>query len=362
MKLLAHKTLMFLALTLFTVSCSCSGEKDEPASQQDTSSENTVSDRGSPPRVAPENVGEANMEPTVSHADIDEVIYITNQENYTINFSISDDSDDVTTSLYHSKIDGSCNAESLADWTLHSSSEKLEGNFDWSTSESGIYYLCLVANDSQLEHYLKINSVFLVIPSDAALWLKADVGVIESSGAVARWNDQSGNSRDFIANSETNKPTLKENSINGNNTIYFDGLDDFLSNSDNFDVQTSIAVFRVDSSKQQDQLAEIWGDYLAKAHVAVDARAPGKFSFDGKSPSPTKAKYYLEGKSFSSPIANGSASQSWSYDVTNFLTSEFNSLKSANSTNLAHPMTLRLVTIGFLVIWLKLSSSVENFL
>ena len=111
------------------------------------------------------------MEPTVSHADIDEVIYITNQENYTINFAISDDSDDVTTSLYHSKIDGSCNAESLADWTLHSSSEKLEGNFDWSTSESGIYYLCLVANDSQLEHYLKINSVFLVIPSDAALWL-----------------------------------------------------------------------------------------------------------------------------------------------------------------------------------------------
>ena len=265
------------------------------------------------------------------------MIYITNQENYTINFSISDDSDDVTTSLYHAKKDGSCNAESLADWTLHnSSSEKLEGNFDWSASESGIYYLCLVANDSQLEHYLKINSVFLVIPSDAALWLKADVGVIESSGAVARWNDQSGNSRDFIANSETNKPTLKENSINGNNTIYFDGLDDFLSNSDNFDVQTSIAVFRVDSSKQQNQLAEIWGDYLAKAHVAVDARAPGKFSFDGKGPSPTKTKYYLEVKVLAHPSQTAALRRAGATMLTNFLTSEFNSLKSVNSTNLAH--------------------------
>lgn len=63
------------------------------------------------------------------------------------------------------------------------------------------------------------------------LWLKSNVGVVETSGAVSQWNDQSGNGFNLTQATATNRPVLVSSVANINNfpIIRFDGTNDFIS-------------------------------------------------------------------------------------------------------------------------------------
>lgn len=62
------------------------------------------------------------------------------------------------------------------------------------------------------------------------LWLNADEGIAESEGAVATWQDQSGNNYDFTTSDATERPTLVSNAVNGHAALRFDGDGDRLQN------------------------------------------------------------------------------------------------------------------------------------
>jgi hypothetical protein len=66
--------------------------------------------------------------------------------------------------------------------------------------------------------------------SGYTLWLDAsDTSTITSSGGdVSQWNDKSGNGRNFTQGISTNRPKTGTRTINGLNTIDFDGSNDFL--------------------------------------------------------------------------------------------------------------------------------------
>jgi hypothetical protein len=323
---LPNKLFTFTTLLLLGSAYSCSGgdsSDDSPVESSPISAPISLPESTLP--VAPPTEPLANVAPSVTYTDIDAVITLLSSESVNINYAVDDDSDDVTTNLYHSSTSINCSESNISDWSLAATSTELSATLSWSHTESSIYKLCLVADDGEERHYSVINSNFIVLPTGMELWLKSDTGISESSGSIARWDDQSGKERNFVAESEVNKPLLKNSSLKGKDTVYFDGINDFLTNSDDFNVTTSIVVFKTDSASQaSNQLAELWGDYVGKVHVSIDPRSPGSFSFDGKSPSSTTAKYYLEGSSFSTHIANGKRQDSWNYDETHFLVSDFN--------------------------------------
>jgi hypothetical protein len=72
-----------------------------------------------------------------------------------------------------------------------------------------------------------------------AIWLDATNGIYDSTSggsivttngaAIGRWEDLSTNSRNFTQSTVNSRPILSTASLNGKNTISFDGTDDFLS-------------------------------------------------------------------------------------------------------------------------------------
>lgn len=81
------------------------------------------------------------------------------------------------------------------------------------------------------------------------IWLDAsDASTItESSGFVSQWNDKSGNGRDLSQGTGINQPTIGTVTLNGLNTITFDGSNDRLSRSASglFPNTTSLSFFVV---------------------------------------------------------------------------------------------------------------------
>src|SRR5690349_12038781 len=60
------------------------------------------------------------------------------------------------------------------------------------------------------------------------LWVRADLGVTQSNGAVSEWLDQSGNQLHARQPDTARQPTLAEMGIGGHPTVVFNG-EDFLS-------------------------------------------------------------------------------------------------------------------------------------
>ena len=56
-----------------------------------------------------------------------------------------------------------------------------------------------------------------------ALWLKADNGVVQSSGSVSLWADSSGSGNDATQSNSSYQPTLTSNAQNGFPCITFNG-------------------------------------------------------------------------------------------------------------------------------------------
>lgn len=91
--------------------------------------------------------------------------------------------------------------------------------------------------------------------SGLSLWLKADSGTFQDSGAstpavanndpVYRWNDQSGAGNYLETNDNSKRPLLKTNSLNSLPTILFDGSNDFLRKSGIAGLTTPATVYMV---------------------------------------------------------------------------------------------------------------------
>lgn len=84
------------------------------------------------------------------------------------------------------------------------------------------------------------------IPSeDLKLWLMSEAGVTEDgSGNISSWQDQI-NGETFIQTDIASQPTLQTNAINNNPAILFDGTDDALGSTFNFDASSAMSVIRV---------------------------------------------------------------------------------------------------------------------
>jgi len=81
---------------------------------------------------------------------------------------------------------------------------------------------------------------------DLKLWLipeEADI-IKDGSGNVSSWQDQI-NGELFIQTNVASQPTLQTNAINNNPAILFDGTDDALGSTFNFDASSAMSVIRV---------------------------------------------------------------------------------------------------------------------
>jgi hypothetical protein len=60
------------------------------------------------------------------------------------------------------------------------------------------------------------------------LWFRADQGVSQAGGVVARWNDMSGNHRDALQTAGNQRPLIQGDALAGKPALVFDGTDDYL--------------------------------------------------------------------------------------------------------------------------------------
>lgn len=76
--------------------------------------------------------------------------------------------------------------------------------------------------------------------SDASTLYDATSGgsLVAADGAVARWEDKSGNARHFTQSSSGSRPLRKTSQQNGKDTLLFDGTNDFMAGSDFLDADT----------------------------------------------------------------------------------------------------------------------------
>ena len=105
-----------------------------------------------------------------------------------------------------------------------------------------------------------------------ALWLDATTGLYDATSggalvtasgfAIGRWEDRSPNARHFSQGTVNARPVLAASSLNGKNTIAFDGTDDFLDGlyTRSYPAQSLFVVFSIAASKTQ---AGIFAESLA---------------------------------------------------------------------------------------------------
>ena len=71
-------------------------------------------------------------------------------------------------------------------------------------------------------HYL-IPQPLTPVPANLAAWFRFGVGITVTGAGVSTWADQSGNGRDLLQGTDTNRPALQTDG-----SILFDGVDNFL--------------------------------------------------------------------------------------------------------------------------------------
>ncbi len=97
------------------------------------------------------------------------------------------------------------------------------------------YNPCLVEKHSETFALIKFNHGIL---PNTQLWLRADSIELSNDNLVSRWYDLSSNNYEILQTAVDSTPTLKENAINGNPSILFDGIDDYLNGGDILDYNT----------------------------------------------------------------------------------------------------------------------------
>ena len=104
----------------------------------------------------------------------------------------------------------------------------------------------LTLNNAAASNFVVVNDTSVWTPaiiSGLQLWLDAsdtstlfdsNVGgnnVTTNSTAIGRWQDKTGNGRNFIQATSNNRPVFLTNQLNGKSVISFDGLNDVLASS-----------------------------------------------------------------------------------------------------------------------------------
>lgn len=86
------------------------------------------------------------------------------------------------------------------------------------------------------------------VTTDIALWLKPDIGVVNRSGVVEMWRDQSSNENHVVQATADNRPSYQAQVANLNNqpAVRLDGTDDFLNiPADVIDGTSDFTIFAV---------------------------------------------------------------------------------------------------------------------
>jgi hypothetical protein len=87
-------------------------------------------------------------------------------------------------------------------------------------------------------------------------WYKGNAGISLSAGFVSQWNDQSGNAFNATQINAGRRATVGTAAINYNNTVVFDGTDDYYNVSDlmasNVQAMTAFAVVRQTNTKRDE--------------------------------------------------------------------------------------------------------------
>ncbi|NBX79554.1 MAG: T9SS C-terminal target domain-containing protein, partial [Flavobacteriales bacterium] len=117
--------------------------------------------------------------------------------------------------------------------SLITSSTLTSTSFSFQPASTGTYYWRVKTNNPCLQGAWSSTFSFNVISidNDAKLWLSAGNGVIQNSGLVSQWNDQSGNGFNMTQSTTTARPLYVSsvNTLNNQPVIRFDGTSDFLS-------------------------------------------------------------------------------------------------------------------------------------
>ena len=149
-------------------------------------------------------------------------------------------------------------------------------------------------------HILALALLFLALPYGAHaqtapggvstnldLWLKADAGVTESSGAVSAWADQSTNSNNATQAGGTLQPLYVADGLNFNPAFLFDGVDDYMDTALDINAGTApdatiFAVYRTAGAAA----GPVWGEFdgsgdrLIRNHSGTDGEVGYGPTFD----------------------------------------------------------------------------------
>ena len=88
-------------------------------------------------------------------------------------------------------------------------------------------------------------------PSDISglqLWLDAGHGITQNDGYVSTWTDRSGNENNAIQATAENQPLLVASGLNGEPTLSFDGVNDYVSFNEISDIRTVFWVLKEDDN------------------------------------------------------------------------------------------------------------------
>jgi len=156
------------------------------------------------------------------------------------------------------------------------------------------------------------------------LWLRADSITSVADGAnLQQWSDVSGNDHHAIQAVGANQPVYNQNVVNNFPVASFNGSNSFFDNAYTYSSKTVFSVYNILSGVQStSDLGQIWGSYNDDAHIALDGRDEGLYSFDGAGS--TEARFARFGAAYSAYYEN-SPNLQWEYDSPEVLAVEFKS-------------------------------------
>ena len=110
--------------------------------------------------------------------------------------------------------------------------------------------------------------------ADLAVWLRADSGVTFNipTKRVSDWGDGSGNSNDVVQATVANQPL--RNGYDGQNDksyFSFDGINDFMTSSNNSPITTDFTIFEVSRIDAVSNNVFGWNDGAASISIGTDA-------------------------------------------------------------------------------------------
>ena len=169
------------------------------------------------------------------------------------------------------------------------------------------------------------------------LWLSADsITGLSNGDSISNWPDRSGNGR-HATQTGINRPTHQQSQLNNLPVVRFDGADDHFENTADatysYNARTAFIVYNLKQSLQgTDDLGQMWGDYNAGVHVAIDTRSGNLdgLSFDGSGGGGTAQGSYSFNGEMPGPFISNNNSNPVRRDTFDIMFVEFQTTESVN--------------------------------